>query len=977
MKTILLNVFVLALVCFGYSAKAQTGKIAGKVIDKKTAEELIGVSVSVEGTSFGASTDLNGDFVINNLKPGTYTINVSYVGYIKKQFANVSVKNNEITPMNISLEPSTRDLKEVVVQGELRKENASALLIQQKNSVSVSDGISADVIKKSPDNTTSDVMKRISGTSIQDNKFAIIRGLNDRYNSAYINGAPLPSTESDRKAFSFDIIPSNMVDNMIITKSGSPDLPGDFTGGLITINTKDIPEKKFVSVGFGASMNSITTFKGGVQSATKGSTDFIGLDDGTRKLPEGIAERGFYHTQTVAEKAAASQKFEDNWSLDRNASLPINYSLQVAGGNNYKFGKKNEFGYILSGSYNNNYRNTSVERNRFNKPITVEENQLISAYTDETTKHELLTGAMANFGLKINGNHKITFKNALTINTENVAQIRTGVDSYLDEQVPLVRNNYYSYQQNQLLTSQLIGEHFLTRAKLKAKWILNYNKIKRDIPDFRRFSTRATLIDPATGEYTPYAAQISNSIDITQTGRFFSTLDENIKSVGFDVQRPIEFLTGKKVKTEVKVGGFIQQRTRDFQARAFGYRFRFVSDPNSQYNYQKYIQSSIDTIFSKSKLNDTLYIDEDFRPQDVYSAESNLKSAYIMFDQRLFGRLRAVYGVRFESYQQKLNTFELNQSPPKPLTIDTTFVDWLPSINLTFELTSKINLRLSRFRSLARPEFRELAPFAFYDFNLNTTVSGKPNLARTRIYNSDLRIEYFPGEGQLLSASLFYKEFTNAIESLNEVQGSDALLSYTSDANATNYGFELEVRKNFDFLDRLFGTKMLFRNFTFTMNYARIISEVKIEGAAAADGFGTRPLQGQSPYIINSSLQYFEPKTGLSVAIFVNRIGRRIAFVREKNGLIPDLWENPRTIVDFSVARRIYKGLEAKFTIGDLLAQDLVFYQDNNKNGKFDDVTIKQHTDPNIPISEKSNFDNVIYRYTNGVNISIGLSYKF
>lgn len=977
MKTILQKVLAVVIVFAAYSANAQTGKISGKVIDKKNAEELIGVSVSVEGTSFGASTDLFGDFTISNLKPGTYTINVSYVGYVKKQFAGVEVKLNEITKMNISLEASTKELKEVVVQGELRKENSSALLIQQKNSVSVSDGISADVIKKSPDNTTSDVMKRISGTSIQDNKFAIIRGLNDRYNSAYINGAPLPSTESDRKAFSFDIIPSNMVDNMVITKSGAPDLPGDFTGGLITINTKDIPEKKFLSVGFGASINSITTGKSGIQSATSGKTDWLGLDDGTRKIPSDIAARGFYHTQTVAEKAAASQKFEDNWSLDRTSSLPLNYSLQIGGGNNYKFGKKNEFGYILSGSYNNSYRNTSVGRNRYNKPMTGEENQLLSSYTDETTKHELLTGGMANFGLKLNGNHKFSFKNAYTINTENVAQIRTGVDSYLDEQVPLVKNTYFSYQQNQLLTSQLIGEHFLTKAKIKAKWVLNYNKIKRDIPDFRRFSTRSTLIDATTGEYTPYAAQISNSIDITQTGRFFSTLDENIKSAGLDIQRPLEFLTGKKIKTEVKVGGFIQQRKRDFQARAFGYRLRFVSDPNSGYNYQKYIQGNIDTIFSKNKLNDTLYMDEDFRPQDVYSAESNLQAAYVMFDQRFLGRFRAVYGVRFESYQQKLNTFELNQSPPKPLTIDTTFNDILPSINFTYELTSKINLRLSGFKSLARPEFRELAPFAFYDFNLNTTVSGKPNLARTRINNYDFRFEYFPGEGQLLSGSLFYKEFTNAIESLNELPGSDPLLSYTSDANATNYGFEIEIRKNFDFLDKLFGTKLLFRNFTFTMNYARIFSEVKIEGSAAASGLGTRPLQGQSPYIINSSLQYYNPKSSLSVALFVNRVGRRIAFVREKNGLIPDLWENPRTVVDLSIARKIYKGLEAKLTIGDLLAQDLIFYQDNNKNGKFDDISIKQRTDSTIPASEKANFDNTVYRFTNGYNVSLGVSYKF
>ncbi len=956
---------------------AQTGQISGKIIDKKTGEDLIGVSLSVQGTSFGATTNYEGKFNIVNLKPGVYVINISYVGYIKKQIDGILVKAGETTTLNIGLEEATQELKEVVIKTELRKENSNALLIQQRNAVSVSDGISADVIKKSPDNTTSDVMKRVSGTSIQDNKFAVIRGLNDRYNSAYINGAPLPSTESDRKAFSFDIFPANMIDNMIITKTASPDLPGDFAGGLITINTKDIPEKKFTSIGFSAGFHSITTFKEGVKANNSGSLDWLGIDDGTRALPNNINGRGFYHTMTAAEKSQQSLNFNDNWSYTRDQSMPLNFSLQISTGDAFKIRKKNEFGYIITGSYNNSYRNTVVERNRYNKPLTAVENQMISNFFDETTKHEILSGVMANFAYRLGSNHKFAFKNAFTLNTENITQLRTGVADFLDEQRPLVRNNYYTYQQNQLITSQLLGEHFFTAAKVKLKWVLNYNNIVRDIPDFRRFSTRAVLTDPALGEYTPYAAQLSNNIDITQAGRFFSNLEENISSAGFDIQRPIELLTGKKLKTEVKVGAFVQQRKRDFQARAFGYRLRQVFNSNSQYNYQSYIQANLDTIFRKDKLNDTLQLDEDFRPQDVYTAESRLYAAYIMMDQRLFTRLRLVYGVRFESYRQTLNTFELNQNPPRPLAIDTVFNDWLPSINLAYSITEKINVRLSGSKSLARPEFRELAPFAFYDFNLNTVVTGKPNLSRTRINNYDFRLEYFPGEGQLISGSLFYKEFRNAIESVNEFIGSDPVLSYTSDANATNYGFEVELRKNFDFIDRLLGTSNVFRNFTITANYARIISEVRIQGSAAAQGIGNRPLQGQSPYILNTSLQYFNPKNNLSVALFVNRVGRRIAFVREKNGLVPDLWENPRTVVDFSISKRVMKSFDVKFTIGDILAQDLVFYQDNNGNGRFDDIPLNQRLDPNIPIETKDKFDNTMFRYTMGYTVSLGVSYKF
>lgn len=962
-------VIVLILTLSGLNLFAQNGKIAGKVIDKKTGEDLIGVTVVIEGTAFGAATDYEGNFTINNVKPGKYILVASYVSYNKKVISDVSVNAGEVVKINIAMEESKKDLQEVVINSTLIKETASALLIQQKRSVSISDGVSADMIKKTPDATTSDVMKRVSGTSIQDNKFAVIRGLNDRYNTAYINGAPLPSTESDRKAFSFDIFPSNMLDNMVINKTASPDLPGDFSGGLITINTKDIPENKFISTSFGMSYHSITTGKTGF-AYNGGKNDFIGLDDGTRKINSAIPARGSYHTMSTAEKVESSKLFNDNWKTENIAAIPLNYSLQLSGGNSYKVGSKSELGYILSGSYSNSNRKTFVERNRINKPFDVKDNQLLASYDDDITKKEILTGLMANVGYKIDNNNKISFKNALTINSEDLTTKRTGVDLYLDESVPRVDNTYYIYQQNILISNQLIGEHFFTAPKIKAKWILNNNTIKRDIPDFRRFSTRSQKIDPSVSdEYYPYEAQVSNSIDISQTGRFFSTLNEQIQSASLDLQRPLEILTGKKVKTDIKVGGMVQKRIRDFEARAFGYRLTQNAPFTSIYNANKFKKLTLENIFSKELINDSLYIDEDYRAQDVYSASSNLRAGYLMFDQRLFNRFRLAYGVRFESYQQIVNSFERNSSPPKPLAIDTTFNDFLPSLNITYELTEKTNLRLSAFRSVARPEFRELAPFAFYDFNINATVVGNPSLARTLINNYDIRYEIYPGESQLLSVSFFYKDFTNAIESVIERVGSDDQLGYSSNAVATNYGFEIEMRKNFDFV----GAKDL----TFTCNYAYIQSEVKQDANTQFSALGTRPLQGQSPYILNTSLQYYHAKSRFSAALFVNRIGRRISIVREKNGTVPDLWENPRTVVDLTFSKRVYKGLEVKFGINDILAQDLIFYYDNNKNGKFDNIDKAQIIDPNADPAAKAELDNSVFRYRMGYTISFGISYKF
>lgn len=975
--------YLLLLVLFSVTtATAQNnGKITGKITDKKTGEELIGVSVQIEGTSVGTATDFEGKFTLN-LAPGMYNLIFSYISYNKKVVKGIEVKAKETTPVSITLEESTKQLNEVVIQVEAKKETASALLIQQKKNVAISDGVSADLIKRTPDATTSDVMKRVSGTSIQDNKFAVIRGLNDRYNTAYINGAPLPSTESDRKAFSFDIFPSNMIDNMVITKTASPDLPGDFAGGVITINTKDIPEKKFINFGISSSIHSISTFKEGYR-ANGGKNDWLGLDDGTRALPGGIPQRLAYESSTLGEKYQNSFKFNDNWTANKVASNPVNTTISLSGGTNFKIKEKQELGFIVSLSRSENFRNTPVERNRFNKPMGIDENQFRSKYQDSIYKREILIGSMVNMGWKAGKNHKISFKNAYTINTEDQTIFRSGHDDLLDpDQNPLIRNTYFIYQENKLMSNQLIGEHYIVPLKVKAKWVLNNNNISRQMPDFRRASYRSTY-DAFNSEYSPYTLQVGPNIDITQTGRFYSDLKEDIQSAGLDLQAPLNFLTFKKLKTELKIGGFIQRRERDFQVRAFGYKLRQIVKPGTPYNYQDFITQSRDNIFNKANFaEDTFYMDERINPQDVYTANSRLNSAYIMFDQRIFSRFRAAYGVRMESYNQKLNSFG---SAGEPVNVDTTFVDFLPSVNLTYELTEKVNLRLSGSQTLARPEFRELAPFAFYDFNLNSVVTGNPHLNRTRIQNYDFRFEYYPGEAQMISVSLFYKKFDDAIEQVYEFTGSDATLGYTSDADAKNYGIEFEIRKNFDFIDKWLNTKSA-KKFSVTLNYAYIVSEVILDESISKSQFGTRPLQGQSPYILNTSLQFYDPKSTLAAAVFVNRIGRRIAFVREKNGLVPDLWENPRTVVDFSISKTFYKHFEFKFTLSDLLAQDLIFYQDNNDNGKFDDIstnieskngTITPRVDPNIPIAEKAKYDNTIFRYKMGINVGMGVAFKF
>lgn len=926
-------------------------KVYGKLTDAKTGETIFGAYVTVEGSSVASTTDFEGAYTLVGLTPGTYKIKFKMMSY-KEKVIEVALKDGDAINLSVSLEDAATDLGTVEVVTTYKQESVNSLLIDQKKAVAISDGISADAIKRSPDNNTGEVMKRVSGASIQDGRFAIIRGLNDRYNSAFLNGAPLPSTESDRRAFAFDIFPSNMVDKLVITKTASPDMPADFAGGVINIITRDIPETPFANIGVGSSYNAITTFKNRAYSQG-GKTDWLGFDDGTRALPEGLPSTADYKAATQpgdSSKFKWSKLFGNNWSTQRQKSTMPNASFSASLGTAIN-GKNNKLGIIFALSYNNSFRYTSVTRNQND---LFDNNVMLKQYNDSLYKREILGGALLNIGYKIGDNHKISLKNMYAINTEDQTTLRHGYTNMNDvTAIQQVLNTAYMYQQNQLLSNQLQGEHYMPGVKMKVKWVGGYSYVKRDMPDFRRVSYARTydptLPDSAQGKYT---AQIGNQVQPEQAGRFFSTLGENVYSGGYDFSLPLAFMNSKNFETNIKAGGYHQYRNRSFEARSFGYVFKPGAGLTNSYK-----GATLDTIFDPSNfVYKRFYVEEATNPTDRYTASSMLNAGFLMFDQRFFTKLRAVWGLRVENFNQNLNSLD---SAGDTLEVNSTKFDWLPSVNLTYELTQKMNLRFSASKTLSRPEFREIAPFAFYDFNLDAVVAGNPALERTSIINYDLRWEYYPTGGELVSVSAFYKDFKNPIEFINEpnVGAGSRKFGYANAPNAVNYGAELEIRKNFAFADKWFNTEV-FSNLIFTGNFSYIFSKVDLSNFGDAST-GKRPLQGQSPYIINAGLQFNEPKTNLGFSVMVNRCGRRIAYVG--NTGMPNIYENPRTVLDAQITKRFFKKLDAKITLGDILAQNLVFYQDLNENKKFDG----------------HGKDNLIFSYTYGLNVSVGLSYKF
>jgi TonB-dependent receptor len=930
MKHVLHTLLFVLLLSITYKAAAQNGKISGQVIDKLSGETIIGGVVRVDGTQLATVTDIEGRYLITNVPTGTYSLTVNFIGYRPQQMNSIVVNNNATTQVDFSLNEDLKELKEVEVVAKISRSSVSGMLTLQKNNIALSDVFSSEQMKKNPDRNSSDVLKRISGISIQENKFVVVRGLNDRYNTAYLNGAPLPSSEPDRKAFSFDMFPANLLDNIVVIKSATPEMPGDFAGGVIQINTRNIPDSNFNSLSISSGYNTLSTGKS-FTSYSGGKTDFVGLDDGTRALSKDLPSTNEFQEFTPAQKGEAAKLMKNDWALlEERASAPL--SFQYTNGRITKLGK-NRLGTILALTYNNSNKIATIERNKYedqSNGVPV----LQRSYTDKEYTKQVLAGALANFAYTIGANSEITFKNMYNINTEDKVLTREGVrDLFLEPGYRISeKSNAMQFTQNQLYTGQFGGEHYLKTSEIKVKWTVGYSDIKRIVPDLRRMIYEKPDVSPDAlpGDPVPeYTAAINITGTTPSSGGsiFSSENNEKIYSANYDFSKPFKL---GQTKNNIKIGGFHQIRDREFTSRTFGYtRYQIYGFTNPVKFDTQLLQLSQDSIFANENMGligpkkGGFKLEEATKQNDKYTASSQSNAGYLMLDNQLFEKLRIIWGVRVESYQQKLST---NNDDGSPSVIDTSTIDFLPSANLIFSPNQQSNIRVCYSKTVSRPEFRELASFGYFDFLTNYSRVGNPTLERAQIDNFDLKYEYFPGNGQVISATVFYKRFKNAIEQVNS-SNEDRLLTFANAPLATNYGLELEYRVNLAYL--LGNESEILNGIALFTNAALIKSSVDVSKIVGSNA-ESRALQGQSPYVLNSGLQYTSPSKKFTFSASLNRVGRRIETAGNVYEL--DVFESPRTSLDFQVSKIFFKHLELKVNLRDALAQNIVFYQDVDAN---------------------------------------------
>ena len=890
---------LLFIICFvaAISVQAQKAKLTGKVTNAKN-DVLVGVTLTLKSDKSQVSkTDIEGRFSFNLDINKAYTLDLSYVGYKAKSIdvTGATTANEEIV-LDVLLDETGKNLTDVVVSATRSTNKGAtdnALIAFQRNTNTVASVISAESIRRSPDRNTAEILKRTPGASIQEGKYIIVRGLADRYNQAMLNGILLTSTEPDRKTFSFDIFPSQIIDNIIINKAFVPELPGEWAGGLIQVNTKDIPTKNFFNIQIGTSANSQVTGKDFLKDVG-GKTDWLGIDDGTRSLPSGYSTKSNFDTASAASKIGIGKQMSNNWAPVMTTAKP-NTSLQMNGGFSGTFlGKK--VGGIIGVNYANSFRllDNSNNQNGFTNgsffPVT--------KLNDKKYIEDINLGAIAGLSMFLNPLNKISYKAIINVKTANAYSSRTGTDYSRQD---LVKGNEFVFGQNVFFTNQLNGEHSLSQ-KLKFNWYGAFNILDAYTPDQRRI-----LYTKSANGVDPFVLNISNTLSQQSGSRVYQTLSDYIYTGGGD-------LTLKVKQQTIKAGYMLQIKDRMYDAQLFAvYLPRDNAalralDAASAFVPQNYGNGSDDKFAFDAIRN------RNFR----YMANTILNAGYVQFDNKLSDGLRIVWGLRVEDFDQLVGS--VKKWDPRHTYSKVT--DFLPGVNATFKLTPKANLRLTASQTVIRPELRELSALNIYDFELNASVAGNPALKRTKITNTDLRYELYPGAGELFTVGVFYKNFENPIESIfNEGSGGASLFSFQNVSKATAFGFEVE------------GRKKLTTRFTLQANGSYINSKTK-DAALNVD----RPLQGQSPYLINTGLLYDVVEKGFNMTVLFNQVGKRIYLVGDlqAGAATPDVFENPRALVDFQVSKKFAENkAEIRFTISDILNQRQIFYQNNNSNTEY------------------------------------------
>lgn len=908
------------------------GVLSGVITDSKTNEPLIGVVVKIENTTLGAVSGIDGSYKIEGISIGKHTVMVTYIGYATKAIKQVEIKNGQTTTIHAQLEEAATQIKEVDIVATKTRATESAVVAAMRKETGIVSGISAAQISKGQDRNAAEVVKRIPGVSIQEGRFVNIRGLKERYNCVWINDAAAPSSETDRRAFSFDIIPAGMLERIMVHKTPSPELPGDFAGGMVKIYTQSIPEKNSVSAGYSVSFREGSTFKP-IYTTQGSKTELLGFDNGYRAMPSGIPE---YISKNSENITAITKSFKNNWALSPVKAMPdmrANIALQ---------GVLRKKGVTLGSTTAITY---SITASRFNiNRADYDSATQISAPTDTVSTKQVNVGVMQNMALRFK-NHQIDIK--LLLNQTGREQ-NTMRGNFING----INDRFFAeyYQARTIVTGQLMGSHKFREHKTQYEWSGSYSFSSKKEPDFKRIRYSMT-------PDSLWKAPIANVVDpVNGGGRFFSELRENSFSFNQTLRNEINV---NDYTFHLSVGNYVEYKWRTFSTRILGYTIQ----PGADAFYLTRLP--LDTIFSPANTGEStkFKLDEITGKSDRYKAQNLQTASYVCANLPIGSRVKLITGLRYEYNKQSLQSF-LNLDSIG-LAVVTHFV--LPSANLSINVHKNMLLRFVYGKTVNRPEFREWSPFFFYDFEFNAGNYGSlfptvfyPKgevLKVAQIHNADVRFEWYPEHGDMIHVGAFFKHFKDPIQQvITPTGGSDSKgFTFINGTKAIVYGAELDVRKNLGFITPNLPRGIM-NHFSLVFNAAYINSHVTLPNLTNL--VSTTKLQGQSPYIVNAGLYFQHDSLGLQASLLYNVYGARVYAIG--NIAYGSIGEMEKHTLDFSVSKTFFKRLTVTFSIQDLINQANRLVLDIDRNNKF----------------ESNGADREIMHYKNGRYYSLGVKFK-
>jgi outer membrane receptor for ferrienterochelin and colicin len=871
-RSLVLFGLALAFPLFSIVAQQSPGRIVGRVVDASSGQPIPSVQVTVEGTNFSVLTEWSGRFMLQGVPSGTWAVSARTIGYGPKSITGIVVPAGGAVGLDITLSATALQITAVEVTAEMERGSVARALNEQRNATGIMSAVTAEEIAKSPDSDAGQAVQRVSGVTVQDGRYVFVRGLGERYTTTSLNSARIPSPEPERKVVPLDLFPSGVLEAITTSKTFTPDQPGDFSGAQVNLRTREFDLGRVLSFSMSGSANDAAAGRA-LPEAPKVGREWLGFAGAARRLPTVLAAAGDLRSTTSAEMPGLISSLRNVWSaIPARGGAGASFSASV-GGDDPLFGRR--VGYLASLSYTTSDEVRRDERRAVAIASGTPGRALPQNVARGTTgTSSVLWGGILNATTRIGDQARLSLNNTYTRSAENQATRLAGHNEEFDRELDVSR---LTFTERSVASSQLNGQHVVAGQHL-LDWTLSAARVTRSEPD-RSDLVYEAEVDSVTGTVRDIAwwgAPRSAS-------RTFSALEET----GLQGRANYQMYFGSGRQTSVKVGIDYRHTDRDADTRLYDIVNLDMSDAERA--------AAPEQVLAQAS---RLYLLADANA-GRYTASDALTSGYVQFEVALSDRAHLVGGARAEASRLDVTTTRPDGTPASPARLRNT--DVLPSLALNVRLAPSQNFRLSASQTLSRPEYRELSGVQFRDLVFGLHVQGNPGLRRALIQNFDARWEWYPSPAEVVSVAVFAKHFDSPIERIIVGTTGANTISFVNAAGATNYGVELEARKQL-------GALGLSANSTLMRSRIRPGND-----SIASLSSKNRPMVGQAEYVVNAGVAYTS-RAGAGITLLYNVVGPRIT--EAGTTLLPDAYERERHVIDLaarlSLTSRATLKLDAK-----------------------------------------------------------------